>query len=165
MPVIRPSTPADIPAIAAIYGHHVRHGTGSFEIDPPEEKEMARRWQDIADRSLPWLVAEQDGVVTGYAYAGPYRPRPAYRFTVEDSVYVHPEHAGKGTGALLLPALIEACRAKGLRQMIAVIGDSGNTASLKLHERFGFRHVGTLQNVGFKFDRWLDTVFMQRELG
>ena len=162
---LRPSTIADIPAIAAIYSHHVRTGTGSFEIDPPEAAEMERRWKDIAEKNLPYLVAEQDGALAGYAYASPYRPRVAYRHTVEDSIYVHPDHAGKGIGALLLPALIADCETRGLRQMIAVIGDSGNAASIRLHARFGFGDVGVLRNVGFKFGRWLDTVFMQRALG
>lgn len=162
---IRPARAADIPAIAQIYAHHVRHGTGSFEIDPPEEAEMARRWRDVTAKNLPYLVAENGGAVSGYAYAGLYRPRIAYRFTVEDSVYVHPDHMGRGVGAQLLPALISACEDLGLRQMVAVIGDSGNAASIKLHRRFGFEEIGALRNVGFKFGRWLDTVFMQRRLG
>jgi L-amino acid N-acyltransferase YncA len=162
---IRPALPADLPQITTIYAHHVRHGTASFEIEAPDENEMARRWKDITDKGLPYLVAENNGTVAGYAYAGLYRPRVAYRFTVEDSIYVHPESARQGIGALLLPALISSCEKQGLRQMIAVIGDSGNTASIALHRKFGFEDAGTLKNVGFKFGRWLDTVFMQRALG
>jgi L-amino acid N-acyltransferase YncA len=163
--LIRPAAAADLTAITRIYAHHVRHGTGSFEIEPPEESEMVRRWQDVTAKHLPYLVAEDGGEITGYAYAGLYRPRVAYRFTVENSVYVHPDHAGRGIGSHLLPALIDNCAALGLRQMIAVIGDSGNQASIRLHRRFGFEEIGALKNVGFKFGRWLDTVFMQRSLG
>jgi phosphinothricin acetyltransferase len=162
--MIRASNENDIAAIAAIYSHHVRHGTGSFEIEPPGEAEIARRRAAVLERGLPYLVAEIDGVVAGYAYAGAYRPRPAYRFTVENSVYVHPEMQGRGVGRALMARLIEASQLAGARQMVAVIGDSGNTASIRLHEHFGFHHVGILKNVGFKFDRWLDTVLMQLSL-
>jgi len=162
--MIRISSEKDIAAITAIYSHHVRHGTGSFEIEPPDEAEIARRRAAVLERGLPHLVAEVDGVVAGYAYAGAYRPRLAYRFTVENSVYVHPEMQGRGVGRALMARLIEASQFAGARQMVAVIGDSDNTASIRLHEHFGFRHVGILKNVGFKFDRWLDTVLMQLSL-
>lgn len=161
---IRPATDSDIPAITAIYSHHVLHGTASFEIDPPDEHEIARRRAEIERRSLPYLVAELDGAVVGYAYAGAYRPRIAYRFTVENSVYIHPARLGQGLGRLLLKTLIGACEQRGCRQMIAVIGDSANTASIRLHESLGFRHAGVLKSVGFKFGRWLDTVLMQLPL-
>jgi phosphinothricin acetyltransferase len=163
--MVRLSTEQDIAAITAIYSHHVLHGAGSFEIDPPDEAEIARRRAAVLERGLPYLVAEIDGAITGYAYAGAYRPRPAYRFTVENSVYVHPDLCGRGIGRALMAPLIQGCEQAGARQMIAVIGDSANTASIRLHENFGFRHVGVLHAVGYKFDRWLDTVLMQRELG
>jgi len=164
-PTLRPSTDADVPAITAIYAHHVRTGLASFETEPPVAFEMARRRMDVVRRGLPFLVAEVDGIVAGYAYAGPYRVRPAYRFTVEDSIYIHPDHTRKGIGRLLLQAIISACEEQGCRQMIAVIGDSGNAASIGLHRAFGFEHTGTLRSVGFKFGRWVDTVIMQRPLG
>jgi phosphinothricin acetyltransferase len=163
-PLIRPAVPADFPAIAAIYGHHVLHGTASFETEAPSIGEMMRRHGEVARHHLPYVVAELSGEVAGYAYAGQYRPRPAYRFTVEDSVYIHPERTGKGIGRLLLEDIIRASSAAGCKQMIAIIGDSGNAASIRLHESAGFAHVGTLRDVGRKFDRWLDTVIMQREL-
>ncbi len=161
---IRVSSDADVAAITEIYAHHVRHGTASFEIDPPEVEEMRRRRLAIEARGLPYIVAESDNVVVGYAYAGPYRSRVAYRFTVENSIYVHPGHLGRGVGRALLSKLIDACQECGCRQMVAIIGDSSNVASVRLHEKFGFRHVGVLQAVGFKFERWLDTVLMQRSL-
>ena len=163
--VVRAARDADIPQIAEIYGHYVRTALATFETDPPDTAEMARRRQNVLAHGLPYLVAELDGRVAGFAYAAPYRPRPAYRFTVENSVYVHPDHARKGLGRLLLTELIAACQAAGCREMVAVIGDTGNTASLGLHEAFGFRHVGVLRSVGFKFGRWVDTVLMQRSLG
>ena len=162
--MVRAATEADLPAITAIYSHHVRHGTGSFEIDPPDEAEIAERRRAIVSRGLPYLVAEVDGFVAGFAYAGVYRPRPAYRFTVENSVYVHADRQGRGIGRSLLGPLIESCGGAGYRQMIAVIGDSANTASIRLHERFDFRQAGVLKGVGFKFERWLDAVLMQRDL-
>ena len=163
--LIRPSTEADINAIAEIYSHHVLHGTASFETEPPDASEIARRRNDILSRGLPYVVAEDSGDVIGYAYAGPYRTRPAYRFSVEDSVYIHASRAGRGTGSLLLERLIALSEEAGARQMIAIIGDSANVASVRLHEKFGFRHVGVLRCVGYKFDKWLDTVIMQRPLG
>lgn len=162
---VRPARPDDIPAIAAIYTHHVLHGLASFELDAPDETEMRRRHADVVARGLPYLAAELDGRIAGYAYAAPYRARPAYRHTVEDSVYVHHELAAHGIGSALMPKLIEACAAAGCRQIIAVIGDSANRGSIRLHEKFGFRHVGLLPAVGWKFGRWVDSVLMQRELG
>jgi L-amino acid N-acyltransferase YncA len=165
MPVIvRPAVAADIDAITLIYAHHVNHGTGSFETEAPDHAEMARRWSEVAARGLPWLVAEEDGDIGGYAYAAPYRSRPAYRHTVEDSIYVRADRLGTGLGKLLMPALITTAQACGMRQMIAVIGDSANQSSITLHRRFGFDDAGLLKDVGFKFGCWLDTVFMQRSL-
>ena len=164
-PALRPATLTDIPAIARIYAHAVETGTASFELTPPDEAEMARRMSGLLDGGFPYLVAEIDGALAGYAYAGPYRARPAYRFTVEDSVYVAPQAQGRGIGRALLPALVEAGTARGFRQMIAVIGNSEQAASIALHARAGFYYVGTLPHVGFKFGRWLDTVLMQRALG
>jgi L-amino acid N-acyltransferase YncA len=164
-PVIRRAEPADIPHITRIYAHAVRHGTASFEIEPPDEAEMARRHRTLADGGFPYLVAEVGGGIAGYAYAGPYRPRPAYRFSVEDSVYVAPEAHRRGVGRALLDALIAEAQTRGFRQMIAVIGDSAQTASIELHRRAGFRLIGTIESVGFKHGRWLDSVLMQRALG
>ena len=166
MPVaIRPATPADISAIARIYAHSVRTGTASFELEPPTEAEMARRMQALHDGGYPYLAAEIDGAVKGYAYAGPYRPRPAYRFSVEDSIYIDPAAQRRGIGRALLTALIEECERRGFRQMIAVIGDSANASSIGVHRKCGFAMTGTFYDVGFKFGRWLDTVMMQRALG
>jgi L-amino acid N-acyltransferase YncA len=162
---IRDVRPADIHAITRIYAHAVTHGTASFEIEPPAEAEMARRLQTLLDGKYPYLAAELDDVVAGYAYAGPYRTRPAYRWTVEDSIYVDPAAYRRGIGKALLDRLIEASEARGFRQMIAVIGDSAQTASIELHRAAGFQHVGNIQNVGLKFGRWLDSVIMQRALG
>ena len=163
---IRPAKTADIPAITRIYAHAVEHGTASFELTPPDETEMARRMRDLMGKGFPYLVAEIDGVLAGYAYAGPFRSRPAYRLTVENSVYIAPDTHRRGIGRALLSALIEAAQANGFRQMIAVIGDSTKqAASIGLHEALGFRHVGILEHVGFKHGRWLDSVLMQRELG
>lgn len=165
MPTIRPCRATDIEQIAAIYAHHVRHGDASFEIDPPSTEEMRRRYTGIAAKGLPYLVADDAAAVCGYAYAGPYRPRAAYRDTVENSVYLRPDFVGRGIGAMLLGALIAECEALGLRQMVAVVGDSANGASIRLHERLGFRHVGVLRAVGHKHGRWLDSVLLQRALG
>jgi L-amino acid N-acyltransferase YncA len=164
--VIRPATPADIPAVTRIYAHGVEYGTSSFELSPPDEAEMARRMSELMGNGFPYLAAEVDGTLAGYAYAGLYRARPAYRFTLEDSVYVAPDRQGRGIGRGLLAALIDAAQARGFRQMIAVIGDSPNqAASIRLHEAAGFRQVGILQDVGFKHERWRDTLLMQRALG
>jgi len=163
--LVRPSREADVEAIAAIYAHHVLRGLASFETEPPPPEEIARRRADVVARALPHLVADADGLVVGFAYAAPYRTRPAYRFTLEDSIYVHPERVGQGVGRRLLPAVIGACERGGYRQMVAVIGDSGNVASIRLHEAFGFRRVGLLPSVGYKLGRWVDSVLMQRPLG
>jgi L-amino acid N-acyltransferase YncA len=161
---IRSAKDTDIGAITDIYAHHVLKGTGSFEIDPPDGEEMARRKADVVGRGLPFLVAEIGNTVVGYAYAALYRTRVAYRFTLEDSVYIHHEYMGRGIGALLLVDLIEACKKWGCRQLVAVIGDSENVASVRVHEKLGFQHSGVLRGVGYKFDRWIDTVFMQLPL-
>jgi L-amino acid N-acyltransferase YncA len=163
--VIRPAAAADIGAIAGIYAHAVRFGTASFELEPPDEAEMAQRQRAIVDAGYPYLVAEIDGAVLGYAYAGPYRARPAYRRSVENSIYVAPEAQRRGIGRALLDALIAEAERRGFRQMIAVIGDSAQLASIELHRAAGFRLIGTLEAVGFKHGRWLDTVLMQRTLG
>jgi L-amino acid N-acyltransferase YncA len=162
---IRAASAADVPAITAIYDHAVRHGTASFELEPPDADEMARRRQALVEAGYPYLAAEIDGVVAGYAYAGPYRPRPAYRWSVEDSIYVAPPMHGRGIGAALLARLIVEAEQRGYRQMIAVIGDSAQSASIALHRAAGFRVIGTIENVGFKLGRWLDSVLMQRALG
>ncbi|HEX5507045.1 MAG TPA: GNAT family N-acetyltransferase [Pseudolabrys sp.] len=162
---IRPATLSDISAITRIYAHAVRHGTASFELEPPDEIEMARRMNALLAGKFPYIVAEIDGALAGYAYASLYRTRPAYRFTVENSVYVAPEMQRRGIGRKLLDQLIEACTALGFRQMIAVIGDSDQAASIGVHKACGFEPAGTLKNIGYKFDRWLDTPLMQRALG
>ena len=161
---IRASADADVPAITAIYKHHVLKGTATFEIEPPDEIEIARRHQDLIQRGFPWLVAEADGTVVGYAYAGPFRAREAYRFTLEDSIYLHPESMKQGIGGALLRELIAACRRGGFKQILALIGDSSNQGSIRVHETCGFQHTGVMKNVGLKFDRWLDVVIMQLEL-
>ncbi|HZL39042.1 MAG TPA: GNAT family N-acetyltransferase [Pseudolabrys sp.] len=163
--IIRPATLADIPAITRIYTHAVEHGTASFELAPPDAAEMARRMQAVLDGKFPYLVAEVDSVFAGYAYASSYRTRPAYRFTVENSVYVAPDMHRRGIGKALLQALIDACTALGFRQMIAVIGDSNQAASIGVHRACGFEDAGNLRNIGWKFGRWLDTPLMQLTLG
>ncbi len=163
--LIRPSTDADLPAITAIYGEAVRAGTGTFETEAPELNEMTRRRHDVLAKGLPWLVAQAGDEVLGYAYAGPFRPRHAYRYTLEDSIYLHPQARGRGVGRLLLAELLARCEACGARQMLAVIGDSQNLGSVALHRALGFTPVGTFADVGRKFDRWLDVVLMQRALG
>jgi phosphinothricin acetyltransferase len=163
--VIRPATAADIPAITRIYAHAVTHGTASFELEPPDEAEMARRMQMLLESGFPYIAAETGGRLAGYAYAGPYRPRRAYRFSVEDSIYVDPEAQRRGVGRSLLAELIDESERRGFRQMVAVIGDSAQKPSIEIHRALGFRMIGAIENVGFKFDRWLDSVLMQRTLG
>jgi phosphinothricin acetyltransferase len=162
---IRPAEARDVKAIAAIYAHHVLHGLASFELEPPGEAEMERRRGEIVARGLPYFAAFAGGELVGYAYAGPYRPRPAYRFTVENSIYLRPAIHRQGIGLKLLQRLILECEARGFRQMIAVIGDSANAGSIGVHRRCGFELIGTHPHVGFKFGRWLDTIMMQRALG
>lgn len=164
-PILRDAVVADLPAVQAIYAHHVLHGTASFEEIPPDLETIVARWRDVTERGLPYIVAELDGVVAAYAYAGPYRLRSAYRFTVEDSIYVAPGAERRGLGRALMAELIARCTACGCRQMVAVIGDSENAGSIGLHAAAGFEHVGAIHDVGFKFGRWLDSVFMQRALG
>ena len=163
--IIRDARDADIRAIASIYGHHVLHGLASFETEAPGAPEMARRRAEILARNFPYLVADLDGGVAGYAYANHYRTRFAYRFSVEDSIYVDPACAGRGVGRKLLAALIAECGTRGFRQMIAVIGDSGNFPSIRLHEGCGFALSGSVKSIGFKHGRWVDSVLMQRALG
>lgn len=162
---LRPATESDLAAIQRIYAGHVATGLASFEEVPPDADEMRRRWRAIADLGLPYIVAVSDGVIAGYAYAGPYRPRTAYRFTVEDSIYLDPTYQGRGIGHRLLAALIEQSTGLGKRQMIAVIGDSANLASINLHRKLGFQDTGVFRAAGFKFGRWVDSVLMQRALG
>ncbi len=169
--VIRASREADMPSVQRIYAHHVLHGFGSFEEEPPDLAELMRRRAEYLSRRLPYLVAELEGRadaerrIVGYAYAGPWRTRTAYRYTVENSIYVDPAHTKHGIGRKLMTELIAQCTALGFRQMIAVIGDSGNAPSIKLHEAMGFVHAGNLRSVGRKRGRWLDSVMMQRPLG
>ncbi|WP_374670156.1 N-acetyltransferase family protein [Ramlibacter sp.] len=165
MPLIRPSTDADVPAITAIYAHHVLHGTGTFETTPPTEADMAARRTDVLGKGLPYLVTEEAGQVLGFAYCQWFKPRPAYRFSAEDSIYLHPEAAGRGAGRALLTELMARAEAVGVRKLIAVIGDSGNAGSVGVHRACGFQPVGTLANCGWKFGRWLDVVLMDRYLG
>lgn len=162
---IRDATEEDLASIQAIYAHHVNHGLASFEEIPPDTAEISRRRDGARSHDLPYLVAERDGAVQGFAYASPFRDRSAYRYTVEDSVYVAPEALGAGIGSALLAELIERCTELGYRQMIAVIGDSGNEASIGLHAKHGFDGAGMMPAVGFKFGRWVDSVRMQRPLG
>jgi len=162
--VLRPSTDGDVPAMLEIYGYHIRHGIGDFEPEPADLREIKRRRKVMLKRRMPHMVADLDGHVVGYAYAAPFRKRPAYRYTVEHSIYVHKDHLRQGIGGRLLPALIDQCAAAGFHQMIAVI-DSGNLPSLALHEAFGFERSGLLREVGFKFGHWTDSVLMQRPLG
>jgi L-amino acid N-acyltransferase YncA len=165
MLTLRSSTDLDLPAITAIYAHHVTHGTGTFETTPPTESDMAARRQDVLAKGLPFLVAEQDGRVLGYAYCQWFKPRPAYRFSAEDSIYLDPKAAGQRIGNKLLMELAKQAEAAGIRKLIAVIGDSGNAASIGVHRAIGFRHVGTIESCGWKFGRWLDIVLMEKSLG
>lgn len=165
LPAVRPATEADVPAIQRIYAHHVLHGLASFEEVPPGMEEMLRRFRDVTGRGMPYLVAEVGGRVAGYCYAAPFRARAGYRFTLEDSVYVENGRAGQGIGRALLEALLVRCERGPWRQMVAVIGDSANTASIRLHHALGFQHAGALRAVGFKLGRWVDSVYMQRPLG
>lgn len=162
---LRAATAGDTPAIQAIYAHHVLHGLASFEIEPPTLAEMRSRFDAVTAAGYPYLVAFEGEAVLGYAYASAYRTRPAYRYTVEDSVYVDASALGRGIGRQLLTALIDECERRGFRQMLAVIGDSANTASIELHRACGFTHCGTLLSVGCKFSRWVDSVILQRGLG
>ena len=163
--LIRPSTADDLGAVTRIYAWHVDNGAGTFEIEAPDRAEMERRRADVLSNGLPWLVLESAGQVVGYAYANQFRPRPAYRYCVEDSVYLASEAIGKGNGRLLLAELLARCEAAGARQMLAVIGDSANTGSIGVHRALGFAPVGTMQAAGWKFGRWLDVVVMQKSLG
>ena len=164
-PEIRPATEADLPFVTEIYEHAVLYGTATFELIPPDLAEMTRRYNALIDGGFPYFVAVLDGRVAGYAYAGAYRPRPAYRFTVENSIYLDPSVHRRGIGLQLLQRLIVECEARGFRQMIAVIGDSANAGSVGVHTACGFQMIGTHPDVGLKFGRWLDTVMMQRALG
>lgn len=165
MPIIRPSRDEDIAAIASIYTHHVLHGTGTFELDPPSPADMQARRAEVRARGLPWLVAEDRGQVLGYAYCNWFRPRPAYRYAAEDSIYLAPQACGQGLGRALLTELSAAAERAGMRKLIAVIGDSANAASIGLHRSCGFTPAGVLTSSGWKFDRWLDTVLMEKPLG
>ena len=162
---LRAAAPGDLAAIQAIYRHHVLHGLASFEEVPPDLEEMRRRHADIVARGLPYLVAEEAGAILGYGYCAPYRLRSAYRYALEDSVYVKDGLLGRGIGSRLLGELVRICAGLGYRQLIAVIGDSGNAPSIALHARHGFLRVGTLRSAGYKFGRWVDSVLMQRPLG
>jgi phosphinothricin acetyltransferase len=162
--IVRAANATDVPAIAAIYGHHVLHGLGTFEEVPPTEADMAVRLEAVRSKGLPYLVADKDGAVLGFAYAAPFRARSAYRFTAEDSVYIAPDAIGRGVGRALLGAVIEACEALGVRQLTAVIGDSGNAASIGLHTALGFERTGLSRSVGYKHGHWVDIVFMQKAL-
>ena len=162
--LVRDSLESDVAEIQAIYAHHVLHGTASFELTPPTLDEMRQRRADVVAKNLPYLVAEQNGQVVGYAYVTLYRPRPAYRFTVEDSVYVRDGLAGQGIGSLLLSEIIKICTAKGYRQLMAVVGDA-SPPSVSLHQRHGFTLAGTFKSVGYKFGAWRDTAMLQRPLG
>jgi L-amino acid N-acyltransferase YncA len=161
---IRTAEAGDAPALANIYGHHVAHGFGTFETDPPTADDMAGRVAAVLALGLPYLVAETDGAVAGFAYGAPFRPRASYRYTVEDSVYIGPDRLGQGIGKRLLGAVIEACQGLSLRQMVAMIGDSENARSIGLHRAMGFTPVGVFRAIGFKHGRWVDVAMMQRSL-
>jgi len=163
--IIRPSTAGDLPAVTRIYGLAVSQGTGTFELDAPDSAEMARRRDDVLAKGLPWMVAERNARVLGYAYANHFRPRRAYRFCLEDSIYLDPAVQGQGIGRWLLAELLAQCAARGARQMLAVIGDTANVGSIAVHRACGFEPAGLFKAAGWKFDRWLDVVLMQRGLG
>jgi phosphinothricin acetyltransferase len=165
MPIIRPSSDADVPAFTAIYTHHVLHGTGTFEIEPPSQADMANRRADVLSKGLPYLTMEDQGRVLGFAYCNWFKPRPAYRFSAEDSIYMAPDAAGSGYGRALLAELVGQAERIGVRKLIAVIGDSNNAGSVGVHRSVGFTPVGVLKSCGWKFDRWLDVVLMEKSLG
>lgn len=165
MPTIRPSTEADLPTITAIYAHHVLHGTGTFETEPPTEADMRQRRADVLSKGLPFTVMEEAGELLGFAYANWFKPRPAYRFSVEDSIYLAPGHEGRGLGSTLMQALLNQLEAVGIRKVMAVIGDSANAASIGVHRSAGFTPAGVVQSCGWKFGRWLDIVLMEKTLG
>jgi phosphinothricin acetyltransferase len=165
MILIRPSAESDLAAITQIYRHHVLHGTATFETEPPTEADMANRRHDVLNKQLPWLVAEVNGQVLGYAYANWFRPRAAFRYCVEDSIYLAPEASGQGLGRALLAELMTQCERAGMRKMVAVIGDAENAASIGLHRTLGFQHVGTMDACGWKLGRWLAIVLMEKKLG
>lgn len=165
MLTIRPATDADVPGITAIYAHHVLHGTGTFETTPPTEADMAARRADVLSKGLPYLVAEEDGRLLGFAYCQWFKPRPAYRFSAEDSIYMHPEAGGKGLGKQLLAELARQAEAAGVRKLIAVIGDSANAGSIGVHRALGFTPAGLFKSCGWKFGRWLDIVLMEKFIG
>jgi phosphinothricin acetyltransferase len=162
---IRPSTDADIAAMTAIYAHHVLHGTGTFEIDPPSVADMTTRRADVLAKGLPYLVVEKNNQILGFAYCNWFKPRPAYRFSAEDSIYVHPDSRGQGLGKSLLAELCAQAERVGVRKFIAVIGDSANAGSIGVHKSLGFEHVGVIKSCGWKFDQWLDIVLMEKTLG
>jgi L-amino acid N-acyltransferase YncA len=165
MPTIRPSQSEDMAAITAIYKHHVLHGTGTFEIEPPSLEDMTARREDVLSKGLPYLVLEDSGQVVGFAYCNWFKPRPAYRFSAEDSIYLAAGTAGKGWGRMLLAELCQAAEEAGIRKLIAVIGDSANAGSIGVHTSLGFNHVGIVSGCGWKFERWLDIVMMEKALG
>ncbi len=165
MTLIRPSRDEDLDAMARIYGHHVLHGTGTFETTPPTPDDMAARRADVLGKGLPWLVIEVAGEVRGFAYGNWFKPRPAYRFSVEDSIYLAPDAAGQGLGRLLLAELLAQCERAGVRKVMAVIGDSANAGSIGVHTALGFEHVGVVRSCGWKHGRWLDIVLMEKSLG
>lgn len=164
-PLIRPASEADLPAITAIYAYNVLHGTGTFETEPPDEVQMLDRMQDVHKHQLPWLVLESEGKVLGFAYCNWFRPRPAFRFCAEDSIYFAPEATSKGWGTQLLQALLQRAEQAGVRRMVAVVGDAANAASIGLHRRCGYSEIGRMRDCGWKFERWLDVVLMDRPLG
>lgn len=165
MPLIRPSRDEDLATITTIYRHHVLTGTGTFEIDPPSEADMASRRADVLAKGLPYLVVENQGHILGFAYCNWFKPRPAYRFSAEDSIYMAPEAHGQGWGRALLAELSTQAERAGVRKLLAIIGDSANAGSIGVHASLGFRHVGVLQSCGWKFERWLDVVMMEKPLG